>query len=725
MKYSALSAPTAARRQKLEDALKFQQFIRDVDDEEAWIREKYPSASSTNIGNSLTSVQNLLKKHAALRAELDGRQKRIKAVEDIAAGLVSGSHYATSDIVSRLEGMKKSWTDLSAAAAQRQSNLDDSLHAQQYLADANEAEAWMTEKEPIVANTDYGKDEDSAQALLKKHEAVESDIHSYRSTLDTLSRQSKQCKDITTHEQPTPTRSASVASTTKSVKAKYPFNATRSQEVSMKKGEVFELVNKESADWWLVKSSTALGFVPAAYVEEVSESSPMQRSVSTSSINMGAIATSRQSVLENIYQALLEKSEIRHIKLEESQQLHQLNRECDEIEAVINDREAIASQTDVGTDLENNELIQKKFDEFLKDLAANETRINTVDELANKFVQQGHSDAPVIENRRNALNKRWHNLQELAASRNRQLAAALEVHRFNRDVDETQVRFGEKDVVLSSDDFGKDVPSVEALQRKHDGTMRDLAALETKVRHLGNEADRLSKLLPENAPAIRAKLSEINASWAQLQRKAADRKVKLEGSHDYHRFLDDSRDLAMWISSMQALASSDEVANDAGGADDLIKRHNDLRTEIDAHAGAVEAFNKFGARLLQNPTITAPDEIRERLSSSEAQLASLNESFATRKKLLDQCKELQVFKRIAEQAEAWISSREGPLLSNDTGSSLDAVEALQRKHADLLKSMEAQKEKIAEVDREASRLASKGHYGAPEIEARKNAVKSR
>lgn len=41
-----------ARKQKLADALKLQQFLRDVEDEEDWIREKEPIASSTNRGQA-------------------------------------------------------------------------------------------------------------------------------------------------------------------------------------------------------------------------------------------------------------------------------------------------------------------------------------------------------------------------------------------------------------------------------------------------------------------------------------------------------------------------------------------------------------------------------------------------------------------------------------------------------------------------------------------------
>ena len=77
---------------------------------------------------------------------------------------------------------------------QRKSDLEDSLQAQQYFADANEAESWMREKEPIVGNMDYGKDEDSAEALLKKHEAMMSDVEQYRVNIDSLKEQAASCK---------------------------------------------------------------------------------------------------------------------------------------------------------------------------------------------------------------------------------------------------------------------------------------------------------------------------------------------------------------------------------------------------------------------------------------------------------------------------------------------------------------------------------------------------
>lgn len=76
-------------------------------------------------------------------------------------------HFAAEDVKAKLSELNQKWESLKSKASQRRQDLEDSLQAQQYFADANEAESWMREKEPIVGSTDYGKDEDSAE--VTKH----------------------------------------------------------------------------------------------------------------------------------------------------------------------------------------------------------------------------------------------------------------------------------------------------------------------------------------------------------------------------------------------------------------------------------------------------------------------------------------------------------------------------------------------------------------------------
>lgn len=71
----------------------------------------------------------------------------------------------------KLSELNQKWESLKSKASQRRQDLEDSLQAQQYFADANEAESWMREKEPIVGSTDYGKDEDSAEVSERQEPA--------------------------------------------------------------------------------------------------------------------------------------------------------------------------------------------------------------------------------------------------------------------------------------------------------------------------------------------------------------------------------------------------------------------------------------------------------------------------------------------------------------------------------------------------------------------------
>ena len=49
------------------------------------------------------------------------------------------------------------------------------------------------------------------------------------------------------------------------------------------------------------------------------------------------------------------------------------------------------------------------------------------------------------------------------------LKGAKQVHAFVRDSDDTIDWIQEKDVIVSTDDFGQDLPSVQALIAKHEG----------------------------------------------------------------------------------------------------------------------------------------------------------------------------------------------------------------------------------------------------------------
>lgn len=91
---------------------------------------------------------------------------------------------------------------------------------------------------------------------------------------------------------------------------------------------------------------------------------------------------------------------------------------------------------------------------------------------------------------------RWRTTQSNLADYRRRLDAALEVHAFNRDADDTNQRIHEKSLLLSSDDDGRDLTAVEVLLRKHEAVERDITAIEEKLRSHETDAKSLMSKEP-------------------------------------------------------------------------------------------------------------------------------------------------------------------------------------------------------------------------------------
>ncbi|XP_048876599.1 spectrin alpha chain, non-erythrocytic 1-like isoform X2 [Brienomyrus brachyistius] len=753
-RYEALKEPMATRRQKLADSLCLQQLFRDIEDEETWIREKEPIASSTNRGKDLIGVQNLLKKHKALQAEITAHEPRINAVSQKGQAAVDNGHFAKDEVLARLDELGRRWEGLKSKATQRCQDLEDSLQAQQYFADANEAESWMREKEPIVGSNDYGKDEDSAEALLKKHEALMSDLSAYRSSIETLREEAETCR-----QQVAPTDDETGKEL---VLALYDYQEKSPREVTMKKGDILTLLNSSNKDWWKVEVNDRQGFVPAAYVKKLD---PTQSSSQENLLEEQGSIGLRQEQIENQYGALLELGENRKDKLMKSCKKFMVYREASELLQWIGDKEGSLTGQEEASDLEQVEVLQKKIDDFQKDLKANESRLKEINNVASELEAEGLmveepqllqaqqqellGSAPGAGNdetdRKSAspwksvrlavqtvanfndfkeMNDRWRSLQQLVEDRANLLGSAHEVQRFHRDADETKEWIEEKDQALNTDNYGHDLASVQALQRKHEGFERDLAALGDKVNSLEETAERLIQVHPESMDDIHEKCAELNAAWGSLVDRADQRKEKLGSSHDLQRFLSDFRDLQSWINGIRGLVSSEELAKDVTGAEALLERHQEHRTEIDARAGTFQAFEQFGKQLLERGHYASP-EIQEKMATLERERADLEKAWVQRRMVLDQCLELQLFNRDCEQAETWMAAREAFLAGDDKGDSLDSVEALIKKHEDFDKAINVQEEKIAALQSFAEQLIVADHYAKPEISRRRDSVLDR
>lgn len=132
------------------------------------------------------------------------------------------------------------------------------------------------------------------------------------------------------------------------------------------------------------------GFVPAAYVKKVEAglTASQQNLVDNNSI------PARQAQINTQYDHLLQLAKERQNKLSETVKAYVLVREAAELATWIKDKEMHAQVQDVGgEDLEQVEVLQKKFDDFQTDLKANEVRLAEMNEIAMQLVTLGQTEA--------------------------------------------------------------------------------------------------------------------------------------------------------------------------------------------------------------------------------------------------------------------------------------------------------------------------------------------
>lgn len=331
-----------------------------------------------------------------------------------AKNLIEENHPRSAEIEQHMERNKQEWATLEKLANERTKQLEDAAEAYQFYADANEADSWLNEKTQILASSDYGSDEPSAQALLQRHKDLEGELNAYSGDIQSLNSQADKLiaagisyLDLTAEPEITETveeiqyeyrmvpvdvfedvtvekvehKTVQEERKIPQVKALYPFN---DYGLSMQKGEVMFLLNKANPDWWCVRKADGTdGFAPANYVVEieprimqiqvrkpekvkavqrvkktkmVKEKVPVkvQRPVKVKkkTIDDSNSVPKRQKKINDTYGKLKEVAAKRHALLEDAIRLFRFYAECDDFEKWIKDKEKLLAAEDPSDNVE-------------------------------------------------------------------------------------------------------------------------------------------------------------------------------------------------------------------------------------------------------------------------------------------------------------------------------------------------------------------------------------
>ena len=144
---------------------------------------------------------------------------------------------------------------------------------------------------------------------------------------------------------------------------------------------------------------------------------------------------------------------------------------------------------------------------------------------------------------------------------------------------------------------------------------------------------------------------------------------------------------------MSSVITDDEQPDDVTSAESFLTRHEEHKAEIDTRQKSVNEFYEAADTLISDGHSASADVKEKKQRLHKAWLA-LQETWREKGDELEQAKEVQVFKRDADQLEAWLNARDLDQESSDVGDSLDAVEELLKKHEEFENMLLAQEMKL-------------------------------
>merc|ERR1719211_790446 len=612
-RFKGVIAPLEQRKKELAVKKEVYQFLRDIEDENIWLEEKMNFISSQDYGSSLQDVSMLIKKNRTLRGEIDNHEPRILGVCATGDKLIDEGHPDSTEYQQKVDDLKEKLNLLKENLEARRTKLLVSEKAQQFFFDANEAESWMSEQELYMMVEDRGKDEFSAQNLMKKHGTLESTVDDYAETIRQLGETARQL-----------------------IADGHPEN----EAINVRIGQV-----------------------------------------------------------EKLYAGLRDLAAERRAKLDDALKLFMLNREVDDLEQWIAEREVVAGSHELGQDYEHVTLLWERFVEFARDTESiGCERVSAVNEIADSLIGSGHTDAATIAQWKDGLNDSWADLGELIDTRTQMLEASRELHKYFHDCKDVLGRIFEKKNSMP-DELGRDGGSVSALQRKHANFVQDLQGLENQVRVIQEESAKLQAAYAgDKAMEITNREREVVRAWLELKGMGDNRYSKLNDTSDLFKFFQMVRNLMVWMDDLVRQMSTSEKPRDVSGVELLMNSHQNHKAEIDARESNFSECISLGKELLTRNHY-ASNEIKEKLVELTEQRNGMLHKWEERWEHLQLILEVYQFARDAAVAEAWLIAQDPYLKSEDLGHTIDEVENLIKRHEAFEKAAAAQEERFVALER--------------------------
>ncbi|XP_022067652.2 spectrin beta chain, non-erythrocytic 5 isoform X2 [Acanthochromis polyacanthus] len=727
--WDALIQNCKEKKTRLQEAYQALQFQRSLDDMEQCVASVERELTNEDCGSDLPSVNRLLKALQGLEEEVDGHRDRIQGLVETAKSFHSQGNFLAEEIQTRVAHTINKYNGLSEPMQNRRETLEAWQVLFQFYRDLEEEVAWLSDRLPSITATDWGSSLSSIQQLLHKHQAVMQEISGRTPLVQAVQEAGHSLvrgRHFASHD---------IRERLEELKSLH----EKLLKEAEKKGKLLQealnihtfLTELSEMQIWLEEQRVGLESRDCGRTEEATEAllrrldsvdvelENQRRTVEKLQENGASlqhlrhpdsrlVSESLPAVLEK-FETLLKLSACRRAALEDQLRLYVYEREAKELQTWLTSRRTVAESEDCGQDLEDVEVLQKKLEVLVSEVSGlGRSRLTSVQQLGRGLQQDGQA-----RRRDDALSRLWDELNGSIRTREQNLQAAREVHQFNHDVDELKGWMLEKEAVLDSEDQGHDLQAIQTLLRQHEALETDLLLISEEVTRCSEAGRALSRRQPRVRTSVAQRLEELQSCWTSIQDKSSQRRARLGQAEDVQRYFSQCSELMAWLKEMLSLVKVDIKSLEGSDLEQLIKKHNEYRVQMDRQLSRSQAVKDEGRRLMEDRNFMS-QEVEEWICDLEDLELQLEKVWEESRLLYQEELEISLLQKELDQAERWLSSYEATLTAEDYGDSVSDVLELLKRQEDLEAMIQTQSEKFIALQKKKTQREKRLGLHGPE-----------
>merc|ERR1712241_730128 len=244
----------------------------------------------------------------------------------------------------------------------------------------------------------------------------------------------------------------------------------------------------------------------------------------------------RLQQLNDVWSELKFMAASRGKKLEESITYQQFLAKIEEEEAWISEKQQLLTVPDLGDNMAAVQGLLKKHDAFETDISVHGDRCTDICEAGQQLIDERNHHADSIAQRCEQLRNKMYNLGELANVRKTNLLDNSAYLQFMWKADVVESWIADKEAHVRSDEFGRDLSSVQTLLTKQETFDIGLEAFENEgITNITALKDNLVTAGHNQSASINKKFQTVITRWKKLLSDSQRREQRLLEVQDQFR----------------------------------------------------------------------------------------------------------------------------------------------------------------------------------------------